>query len=141
MPTGWILCVLCGEIVRASLMSAGTKIQWCDATVNFWWGCFRISPGCRKCYAAMMALRLAKGRATWGKAGKRWLRVGQAANELVRLDILVEDELSRFRTLDPEIFRSFATIQEVANLRADNVRNPVHRASLKPKGHAGPSST
>ncbi len=27
-----------------------SKIQWCDATVNFWMGCQKISPGCKFCY-------------------------------------------------------------------------------------------
>jgi len=28
-----------------------TKIEWCDATFNPWWGCVKVSPGCAKCYA------------------------------------------------------------------------------------------
>lgn len=23
-----------------------TKIEWCDHTVNFWWGCTKVSPAC-----------------------------------------------------------------------------------------------
>lgn len=67
-------------------MSADTVIQWAHDSVNFWWGCTKVSRGCRKCYAAAMAARLSKGRATWGPAGKRMLRVGEACQELLRLE-------------------------------------------------------
>lgn len=76
-------------------MSLTTHIQWCDATVNFWWGCTKVSKGCQYCYAEQLArafsgTKLAEGfgppRATWGPGGKRWLRVGEAAGELLRLE-------------------------------------------------------
>ena len=31
-------------------MSDNTKIQWTDATVNFWTGCKKVSAGCKYCY-------------------------------------------------------------------------------------------
>ena len=33
-------------------MGKNTKIGWADHTINPWWGCQRISPGCDNCYAA-----------------------------------------------------------------------------------------
>jgi len=39
-------------------MSANTKIEWCDGTVNWWAGCTPVSPACDKCYAERMAGRL-----------------------------------------------------------------------------------
>lgn len=67
-------------------MSADTVIQWAHDTVNFWWGCTRVSRGCKHCYAASMAARLSRGRATWGPEGKRWLRVGEASSALLALE-------------------------------------------------------
>lgn len=67
-------------------MSETTKIQWCDASVNFWWGCTKVSPGCAHCYAEGIARRLSRGRASWGPGGARWLRIGEAAGELLRLE-------------------------------------------------------
>ncbi|MBI5770872.1 MAG: DUF5131 family protein [Verrucomicrobia bacterium] len=67
-------------------MSLSTSIQWCDATVNFWWGCAKVSTGCRLCYAERMAKFLSHGRATWGPEGLRWLRVGEACQELLKLE-------------------------------------------------------
>ena len=40
-------------------MSGKTKIEWCDKTWNPVTGCTKISEGCRNCYAARMAKRLA----------------------------------------------------------------------------------
>jgi protein gp37 len=36
-------------------MSDGTKIEWCDATVNAVNGCSVVSPGCTNCYAMKLA--------------------------------------------------------------------------------------
>ncbi|MDO9235969.1 MAG: phage Gp37/Gp68 family protein [Aquabacterium sp.] len=38
-------------------MSANTKIEWADHTLNPWIGCTPISPGCINCYAAAWAKR------------------------------------------------------------------------------------
>ena len=53
-------------------------------------------------------------------------------DELVRLHVLVKDELARLRTLDPEIFRHIAAGQEVADLRPHDVGDPVHDTSPNP---------
>lgn len=38
-------------------MGDNTAIEWTDRTFNPWWGCSRISPGCRNCYADQLAHR------------------------------------------------------------------------------------
>lgn len=38
-------------------MGDHTGIEWTDKTFNPWWGCSRISPGCRNCYADQFARR------------------------------------------------------------------------------------
>src|SRR5688500_2786405 len=37
-----------------------TKIQWTDATVNFWTGCTKVSDGCKFCYMYRDKERLRK---------------------------------------------------------------------------------
>ncbi|KQV27880.1 hypothetical protein ASC97_05825 [Rhizobium sp. Root1203] len=32
-------------------MAERSAIEWCDGTVNFWWGCTKVGPGCDNCYA------------------------------------------------------------------------------------------
>lgn len=49
-------------------MGADTKIEWTDHTFSPWWGCTRVSPGCRHCYAETMAGRFGTG---WGDRAPR----------------------------------------------------------------------
>lgn len=53
-----------------------TPIQWTDHSLNFWWGCFKVSPGCEHCYAETLSKRA--GREIWGpaKATERWRTTG-----------------------------------------------------------------
>jgi protein gp37 len=52
-------------------VTTGSKIEWCDHTFNPWWGCARVSPGCRFCYAERDARRY--GHQVWGRHGPRRL--------------------------------------------------------------------
>ena len=45
-------------------MAANSAIEWTDATVNFWWGCTKVGPGCDHCYAETWAKRT--GHSVWG---------------------------------------------------------------------------
>lgn len=45
-------------------MGENSKIEWTDATVNFWWGCTKVGPGCDHCYAEAFDRRV--GGAHWG---------------------------------------------------------------------------
>jgi protein gp37 len=51
-------------MVEQTLMGKNTNIEWCDATFNPWWGCFKVSPGCTNCYAETFAKRV--GQQIWG---------------------------------------------------------------------------
>lgn len=50
-------------------MADHTAIEWCDATLNLWWGCTKVSEGCKHCYADAWSKR--HGRAVWGPNGTR----------------------------------------------------------------------
>ena len=72
-----------------------TKIEWCDHTVNFWWGCSfahylhgKTREECEHCYALMLAKLFSKGKATWGPQGNRWLRENKAMAEINKLDAI-----------------------------------------------------
>lgn len=45
-------------------MGESSKIEWTDATVNFWWGCTKVGPGCDHCYAEAFDKRV--GGSHWG---------------------------------------------------------------------------
>jgi len=45
-------------------MGKTTNIKWTDASLNFWHGCMKVSPGCTHCYAETLSKRY--GRDIWG---------------------------------------------------------------------------
>lgn len=57
-------------------MAENSKIQWTTHTINFWWGCMKVSPGCEHCYAETFSKRV--GRNIWGpaKTTERWRTKG-----------------------------------------------------------------
>lgn len=52
-------------------MSYKTNISWADSTFNPWWGCKKVSQGCKNCYAESWSNRF--GNNIWGPdAGRRF---------------------------------------------------------------------
>jgi len=49
-------------------MAENSAIEWTDATVNFWWGCTAVGPGCEHCYAETWAKRTGLA---WGLGTER----------------------------------------------------------------------
>ncbi len=47
-------------------MGENSGIQWTDHTFNPWWGCEKVSPACKHCYAETFSKRL--GLPIWGGA-------------------------------------------------------------------------
>lgn len=64
-----------------------SKIEWTDATLNFWYGCAKISEGCKNCYAADLVKVYANnfGRAEWG-VDKPRAKHAKALQEAKRLN-------------------------------------------------------
>lgn len=50
-------------------MGANTKIEWTHHTANTWWGCTKVSDGCKNCYAEAWSNRW--GENIWGKNASR----------------------------------------------------------------------
>lgn len=61
-------------------MAETSAIQWTDATVNFWWGCTKVSPACDHCYAEEW--NAFRGNGEWGPNAPR--RVIKGARALLR---------------------------------------------------------
>lgn len=64
-------------------MADNTKIEWTDATVNFWWGCTKVGPGCDHCYAETWSRRT--GESIWGTGVPR-RKIKSAVKLLHKLD-------------------------------------------------------
>lgn len=64
-------------------MAENTGIEWTNATVNFWWGCTKVGPGCDHCYAETLSNRF--GGEHWGVGAPR-KKIKGAAKLLHRLD-------------------------------------------------------
>lgn len=82
-------------------MAAKTRIGWTHATVNWWWGCTKISEACKYCYAATMDLMRGplfdEGRVHWGPNAPRWVRTDAATLEAMRLNARAGRLGKRFR--------------------------------------------
>ena len=50
-------------------MGENTKIEWADHTFNPWWGCSKVSAGCKNCYADKLDSRF--GGDHWGADAQR----------------------------------------------------------------------
>ncbi|KAA0686610.1 DUF5131 family protein [Azospirillum brasilense] len=50
-------------------MAKNSKIEWTTHTFNPWWGCLKVSPACKHCYAESWAKRT--GHDLWGVAATR----------------------------------------------------------------------
>lgn len=64
-------------------MAENSKIEWTDATVNFWWGCTKVGPGCDHCYAEAWDKRT--GGAHFGQGVAR-RKIKSAVSTLRKLD-------------------------------------------------------
>lgn len=51
-------------------MSESTSIAWTDHTFNPWWGCTKVSEGCKHCYAEAFSKRQL-GHSIWGDVAQR----------------------------------------------------------------------
>jgi protein gp37 len=50
-------------------VARNSKIEWTDHTFNPWWGCTKVSPACKHCYAEAWSKRV--GSAIWGTRAPR----------------------------------------------------------------------
>ncbi len=54
-------------------MGLNTEISWCDHTSNLFWGCVKVSPGCKFCYADTLDNRYNHDDRHWGPSSSRKL--------------------------------------------------------------------
>jgi protein gp37 len=66
-----------------------TNIQWTAHTLNFWWGCTKVSRACKHCYAETVAKvfgkRLFGTVPQWGAGKPRFERLEAARKEALKI--------------------------------------------------------
>jgi protein gp37 len=72
-----------------------TKIAWCHHTFSPWWGCLKIAPECKNCYAADLAHRW--GYDVWGADAPRRFFGDKHWNEPVKWNRAAEQAGERRR--------------------------------------------
>lgn len=109
-------------------MAKDSRIEWTHHTFNPWWGCTKVSPGCKHCYAETWAKRL--GQAVWGpKASRRelseaiwrqphaWNKEAEGLRERPRVFCAsMADVFEDRRELDSKRTRLWAIIEQTPNL-------------------------
>lgn len=110
-------------------MGKNTAISWCDHTFNCWWGCAKVSEGCKNCYAETFAGRFGVrwgatstrrffGEKHWSEP-RKWNSAAQKAGVRARVfcasmaDVF---EDGRRRELEPQRRRLFDTIEITEHL-------------------------
>lgn len=118
-------------------MGEVTGIAWTDHTMNPWWGCTRVSPGCDRCYAEQLATvrrklqvwgaqadRKAMSEAYWREPLK-WNRKAQEAGVRRRVfcasmadvfEIVPEDNVAAAAVIEEARGRLWPLIEATPNL-------------------------
>lgn len=106
-------------------MGEQTGISWTDSTMNTWWGCSRVSPGCENCYAEKQVKRFGyskegKHLPLWGVDAER-----KPASEKTWRELEKWDESARVAGVRRRVFvASMADVFEIAperNTQANEV--------------------
>ncbi len=113
------------------MMAENSRIEWTDHTVNFWWGCTKLSPACLHCYAERQDAHFHPGipwpmrfqnekavAAHWGPNAPRMLRVQAAAREARRYEARALKEGRRFRVFTNSMSDFFEDRRDLAQARA-----------------------
>ena len=99
-------------------MSDHTAIEWCDATLNCWWGCTKVSDGCKFCYAEHLAdHRHHKGN--WGPTGIRQ-EVKSWRSTLNKISNRAKSEGRRLKVFCQSMSDTFEGAETMGGIASDN---------------------
>ena len=130
-------------------MSTDSKIEWTDATFNPWFGCMKVSDGCKHCYAETMSKRNPAVLGEWGPNGIRRIASGDYWKQPLKWNARAEREGKRLKVFcasmadvfedRPDLhfprLRLFDLIAKTPNLdwllltkRPENIRPAIYEA-------------
>ena len=96
-------------------MGRNSSIEWTHHTFNPWWGCVRVSPGCKNCYADTWAKRL--GLQLWGRDTARRFFSDAHWNEPIRWNREAQEERTRRRVFCASMADVFEDKRELDSSR------------------------
>jgi protein gp37 len=76
-------------------MGFNSNIEWTNHTFNPWWGCTKVSDGCKSCYAEALAKRY--GHRVWGSSRPRRLMSDNHWKEPIKWNAEAERRRIRYR--------------------------------------------
>lgn len=98
-------------------MADRTAIEWCDATLNLWWGCTKVSEGCKHCYADTLSHRY--NRAIWGPKGTR-VEVKGWRSTLNKISKRAKDEGRRLKVFCQSMSDTFEGPETCGGIESEN---------------------
>lgn len=134
-------------------MGQYSAIEWTDHTFNPWWGCTKVSPGCKFCYAETLSGRY--GHDVWGPRATRrtfgeqhwqeplkWQRNAQDQSRRMRVFCAsMADVFEDSQSLDVERQRLWTLIAETPALDwLLLTKRPEHMQRLTPWGNEWPNN-
>lgn len=76
-------------------MGFNSSIEWTTHTFNPWWGCTKVSDGCKFCYAETLSKRY--GHSVWGPGKARRLMSDNHWQEPVKWNKQAQEQGTRYR--------------------------------------------
>ncbi len=134
-------------------MAKDSAIEWTHHTFNPWWGCTKVSPGCKHCYAETWAKRV--GQQVWGARAPRrelseaywrqpfvWNAQAQRNGRRARVFCAsMADVFEDRRDLDAKRERLWRLIEDTPNLDwLLLTKRPQYVARLAPYGECWPDN-
>ena len=98
------------------VMGALSKIEWTHHTFNPWWGCVKVSEGCKNCYAEAFAKRT--GNKVWGPGSERRLFGDKHWAEPLKWNAAAEKAGKRHRVFCASMADVFEDHPDVKDQRA-----------------------
>ena len=98
-------------------MGFNSKIEWTTHTFNPWWGCTKVSDGCKFCYAELLSNRY--GHDVWGAGKQRRLLSDTHWQQPLQWNVRAEAEGIRYRVFCAsmaDVFEENAPLGEVNRL-------------------------
>lgn len=91
---------------------ATTKIEWTDYTFNPWWGCTKVSTGCKNCYAAKQSNRFGNW---WGLEAERREFDGVHWSRPIYWDRIAAKNFRRFKVFSGSMCDIFERRKDLAD--------------------------